>query len=358
MKKIIVEGKKICQNCGKEFKSEKTLEKHIKEKKCKESNIKKYQEQIKNRNKKDLNDNKENIVTNTSPIENSDKKIPEDRDKRDKIVRIKNPNKIDPNDDQENIMMNHFDPIENSDEKNPVNGDKIVRNTKSNKKTKKSLGASLRNSVWVKYTGGTLMNSKCLCCGIANISSTNFHCGHIISENQGGDATIHNLRPICSLCNTSMGIENMEDFMSRNGYAKPYNWNGYKEIKEPEIKKMIKPKRNIVIEKINKFFDNIKGKNNGADIINLMNAIQIEIWEKHLEVEKELHDKKEYQRANNIANLKNIIPNSHYGNIINMLNRSEYKKNFDDWFIKIKQEFVNFLSNDDALIIINEVFSD
>ena len=41
----------------------------------------------------------------------------------------------------------------------------------------------------------------------------NFCAGHIIPESCGGFATIDNLRPICSQCNSSMGNTNMRKFI-------------------------------------------------------------------------------------------------------------------------------------------------
>ena len=40
-----------------------------------------------------------------------------------------------------------------------------------------------------------------------------FHTGHYISEANGGEVKLDNLRPICKGCNLSMGTTNMEDFM-------------------------------------------------------------------------------------------------------------------------------------------------
>jgi hypothetical protein len=44
-----------------------------------------------------------------------------------------------------------------------------------------------------------------------------FQCGHIISEFNGGEATIQNLIPLCQLCNSSMGKSNMDTFMETHG---------------------------------------------------------------------------------------------------------------------------------------------
>ena len=47
-----------------------------------------------------------------------------------------------------------------------------------------------------------------------------FQCGHIISEFNGGDITLDNLIPLCSLCNSSMGKTNMGEFMTKHGMKK------------------------------------------------------------------------------------------------------------------------------------------
>ena len=40
----------------------------------------------------------------------------------------------------------------------------------------------------------------------------NRHTGHIISENNGGETDITNLRPICKKCNLSMGSKNWNEY--------------------------------------------------------------------------------------------------------------------------------------------------
>jgi len=56
-----------------------------------------------------------------------------------------------------------------------------------------------------------------LCCKRVTIDNTNFHCGHVISEKDGGTLETGNLRPICSACNHSMGTENMIEFVKKYG---------------------------------------------------------------------------------------------------------------------------------------------
>jgi hypothetical protein len=40
-----------------------------------------------------------------------------------------------------------------------------------------------------------------------------------------GTDTINNLRPICKLCNNSMGTKNMIEFMNTYGFIQQNNWN-------------------------------------------------------------------------------------------------------------------------------------
>ena len=46
-----------------------------------------------------------------------------------------------------------------------------------------------------------------------------FEVGHVISVHDNGDLTIENLRPICSLCNKSMGVQNMVEFIREQKLA-------------------------------------------------------------------------------------------------------------------------------------------
>ncbi len=79
---------------------------------------------------------------------------------------------------------------------------------------KTSVPKSIRNSLWKKYMG-TSINGLCTCCNTEQISVGNFECGHIESSKNGGLTIIDNLRPICGLCNKSMGTQNMNNFMKK-----------------------------------------------------------------------------------------------------------------------------------------------
>jgi hypothetical protein len=99
-------------------------------------------------------------------------------------------------------------------------------NIKPAKKKKEKIPATVRKIVWNTYIGKDNSVGKCLCCNAEDISSTNFECGHIKSEKNGGEVNIDNLRPICGHCNKSIGGNNMDEFMDKYKIKKPANWNG------------------------------------------------------------------------------------------------------------------------------------
>lgn len=80
-------------------------------------------------------------------------------------------------------------------------------------KRKKSIPSTVKRLVWNKYIGEEIGKSKCLCCGLTDITQMSFHCGHVISEHNGGKIEVSNLKPICQNCNSSMGIMNMDEFI-------------------------------------------------------------------------------------------------------------------------------------------------
>jgi hypothetical protein len=86
-------------------------------------------------------------------------------------------------------------------------------NKNVNKKTKKkTIPKALKSAVWIKYIGKDIGITKCICCNSHDISQLDFDCGHVIAEALGGETILENLRPICSKCNKSMGVMNMEEF--------------------------------------------------------------------------------------------------------------------------------------------------
>ena len=87
---------------------------------------------------------------------------------------------------------------------------------------KKRIPAALRRLVWHTYFGEDCGCAPCWCCNLTKISQLSFHCGHVVSEKEGGDLSINNLRPICQNCNSSMRTQNMLNFKAMLG--DPMDW--------------------------------------------------------------------------------------------------------------------------------------
>jgi len=81
------------------------------------------------------------------------------------------------------------------------------------KKKKKTISSTIKKLVWNTNIGEDIGKTKCMCCKSTDITQMSFNCGHIISEFNGGDTIVSNLKPICQNCNSSMGTKNMNDFM-------------------------------------------------------------------------------------------------------------------------------------------------
>jgi hypothetical protein len=82
---------------------------------------------------------------------------------------------------------------------------------------KKSIPKILKDLTWQRWIGDDIAKAKCLCCGVNEIKMNSFHCGHVISEADGGPTTVDNLRPVCATCNLSMRTQNMEKFKVQHG---------------------------------------------------------------------------------------------------------------------------------------------
>jgi hypothetical protein len=82
---------------------------------------------------------------------------------------------------------------------------------------KKTIPKILKDLTWQRWIGDDIAKAKCLCCGINEIKMNSFHCGHVISEADGGPTTVDNLRPVCATCNLSMRTQNMEKFKGQHG---------------------------------------------------------------------------------------------------------------------------------------------
>ena len=91
----------------------------------------------------------------------------------------------------------------------------IIENIKPKKK---SIPPSLKIKVWNKHIGDEIGKTKCLCCKLQDIYQASFSCGHIISEFNGGELKLDNLKPICSSCNSSMSTKNMNEYITEYGF--------------------------------------------------------------------------------------------------------------------------------------------
>jgi len=84
------------------------------------------------------------------------------------------------------------------------------------KKTKKKIPSAIRKKVWDKEfpNESTGICTISWCDTELHNGKNGFEAGHIISEANGGDITVNNLRPICSNCNSEMGSKNWKDHVS------------------------------------------------------------------------------------------------------------------------------------------------
>lgn len=102
---------------------------------------------------------------------------------------------------------------------NSINKKIKKKETYKPKKRKKTIPVKLKQQLWLNHFG-KVFESKCFinwCDNIINVFD--FEAGHDIPESKGGKIDLHNLYPICSKCNKSMGnrftilssIDNLND---------------------------------------------------------------------------------------------------------------------------------------------------
>ncbi len=75
--------------------------------------------------------------------------------------------------------------------------------------SKKAIPKRVRDELWRLHSES--LDGTCYVCDGA-ISFDKFEAGHVIAKSKGGSNNIDNLKPICSPCNKSMGMSNMEEF--------------------------------------------------------------------------------------------------------------------------------------------------
>jgi hypothetical protein len=74
---------------------------------------------------------------------------------------------------------------------------------------RKTISKALRIKVWDNHFGEKAREGKCCLCE-NTIKIECFDAGHIISHANGGETIASNLVPMCSVCNKSMGAENLD----------------------------------------------------------------------------------------------------------------------------------------------------
>ena len=79
-------------------------------------------------------------------------------------------------------------------------------------RARRTIPQIIRKHVWGFYMGASRGEGMCMCCKTEKITAFTFVCGHVVAAAVGGLATVDNLRPICALCNSSMGIMDMHQF--------------------------------------------------------------------------------------------------------------------------------------------------
>lgn len=94
---------------------------------------------------------------------------------------------------------------------------KVAKEPKA-KVAKEKIPKKVKDDVWNTYVGEGIAKHKCLCCKLTTIDKAKFDCGHVVSEKNGGNQSIRNLRPICNGCNLSMAAENMIEYVKRHEY--------------------------------------------------------------------------------------------------------------------------------------------
>ena len=72
----------------------------------------------------------------------------------------------------------------------------------------------VRNALWINFFKNQ-REGLCQCCKREKISIGNFHAGHIKAHINGGSSALDNLVPICMLCNTSMGKDDLNEFITK-----------------------------------------------------------------------------------------------------------------------------------------------
>lgn len=90
------------------------------------------------------------------------------------------------------------------------------------RRVKKTISKALRIAVWDTNGGADRRSMNCYAgCG-RKIFLESFECGHNIAESLGGETVLNNLKPVCSVCNKSMGTSTFAEFRAKSGFVNSY----------------------------------------------------------------------------------------------------------------------------------------
>lgn len=162
----------------------------------------------------------------------------------------------------------------------------IIKSVDIPNNKRRKIPKAVKESVWKKYISNTELNGKCFVgCG-TEIQINNFEIGHVISVSKGGDNKIVNLRPVCSLCNKSMGSANLNTFIQKFGFKDNSNYDDEININNKQILTLNKS----LTRNKNKLESQFEKNNNlkcELDQLNeQLNKLQIEIKIKTDELDK------------------------------------------------------------------------
>lgn len=138
----------------------------------------------------------------------------------------------------------------------------VENNNTTQKIKKQSIGKAKKKQIWDKWAGDDVAKILCYCCKDKIITAFDFVCGHIVSEFNGGGLGIKNIRPICNLCNSSMGIKNMIDFIKENEFkTMPDNKDEMKLLYD----KYVLNNNKLIYKKMSKLSENKKIQNDNDE---------------------------------------------------------------------------------------------
>ena len=78
--------------------------------------------------------------------------------------------------------------------------------------SRRRLPKRVRYDVWDRYIGANKTRGRCYVYSGHEVTYHTFHVGHVRSVARGGSDALSNLRVICACCNSSMGVQDLEEY--------------------------------------------------------------------------------------------------------------------------------------------------